>query len=113
MATSDTTPSPGARARRSSSRKKTPSADAPLVDTDEIETIIKHFTSMAEQSLEKMALGPLVPIAPAVIGLVGRYARREPLRAAVVAAGFAGVYFLGQVLAKDTVLTALRGAGRE
>ena len=81
-------------ARRSTSGTSRRHEPEPLLREDELSSLIDTALSIAQKSLGIDRLGSL---APTVLAVAERYARREPARAALIGLTVAGLWLLGRV----------------
>jgi hypothetical protein len=67
-----------------------------LIEPQEVDALMQQFATLAQKSVGGATAGALGPIAPTLLAVATRYAKREPLKAMVIGAVVAGLYMLGR-----------------
>lgn len=98
--------SSGARGSRRSSGQ-----DEPLIREEELNQLIDEGKALAEQVVGKPRFTAMAGIAPTLLAIVGRYARREPLKAAGLAVVAGGLYLLARALMQEGSMLSTSSPG--
>lgn len=69
-----------------------------MTDAD-VRALVGEGLALAEQTIGKPRVQMLWNVAPTLVTVASRYARREPVKAAFVALIVAGLFFAGRALA--------------
>lgn len=99
--------SQSARPRRSSSASR----DDSLIREDEMNQLIDEGKALAEQLIGRPRFAAVSGMAPTLLTIVGRYARREPLKAAGIAVVIGGLYLAARALLQGAPEMAASHAG--
>lgn len=83
---------PGTADRRPLSRPRGASKSDPLTP------LLEEGLNLAEQALGETRFAGLCGLAPTLVGVAGRYARREPKKAAGLVLGLGGLFLVGRAL---------------
>lgn len=92
------------------SRRSNSGSSEPLVQDEDIDAIVQQVSSFAQKSAGSQVLGPFGELAPTVVTIAGRYARREPGRVAAIVLALAGLYLVGRMLLQSSFSGSERSA---
>lgn len=73
--------------------------------------LIDEGKALAEQLIGRPRFAAVSGMAPTLLTIVGRYARREPFKAAGIAIVVGGLYLVARALLQDAPETAASHAG--
>lgn len=90
--------SPAPRARAPARKLRSTLSKAKPRKAEGLASLLEHGQSIAQTVLTKSRISGLVGLAPSLVTAVGGYARREPVKAAGMALGVGGLFYLGRVL---------------
>ena len=91
---------PKSRARGSSAGARKPSTTSgpASTKTDELGPLLEEGIHLAEQAIGNARFSGLWGLAPTLAGVAGRYAKREPKKAAGLVLGLGGLLLVGRAL---------------
>ena len=108
----------GARSSRRSSSASSSSAssssakDDALIRDDEVNHLVDEGKALAEQVVGRNRFAALAGVAPTVLRIAGRYARREPVKAAGLAVLAGGIFLVARAAMNSTSESASPGGAQ-
>lgn len=104
----------GARSsRRSSSSSSSSSSSAKadaLIRADEVSQLVDEGKALAEKVVGRNRFAALAGVAPTVLRIAGRYARREPVKAAGLAVLAGGIFLMARAAMNNSSESSSGGA---